>query len=279
MNSINIKRKIYLEDKLSQLNLQNTKKEETIYFISNELDLKDGGILTEEERKYLIDAYLMPIGIINKYDIDNNKTDELKLLDELSLLLAQDINTIIRRINEIRMINKELKNNPSKISKIYKSPNIPYGQLGYIEEKIDIYEDYLYKNIIEFNEKELIKMIKEKFNKMLDNIEKEELIIQKIMLPSKMVDRKITKEFIHNQTKTKIIEQFSKKETYYFPQELKLKIIKLIKTLSKDKNLYIKTSYPKEDYITITTTKKEIIPNPQFIQIEIYRLVEYCRFK
>jgi len=113
-------------------------------------------------------------------------------------------------------------------------------------------------------------MIKEKFNKMLDNIEKEELIIQKIMLPSKMVDRKITKEFIHNQTKTKIIEQFSKKETYYFPQELKLKIIKLIKTLSKDKNLYIKTSYPKEDYITITTTKKEIIPNPQFIQIEIY---------
>ena len=100
---LDIERMIYLENYI--------KENENTIMTFNEF-IKTISNFTEEERIYIITAKLLPkidfTEVITYYD--NQKfpiqVDELAFINDLSKKYSIDKNTIIKRIRQVRMINK-----------------------------------------------------------------------------------------------------------------------------------------------------------------------------
>ena len=117
-------RHIYLEDKLSKLSIMqsdNKLTERTLNILFTKLRYEDDDNLSLKDLEYLVDAYLMPFDEINKhierYDSSHPKLDAIKFIDELVSTYNVDKDKIIRRIQEVRNINKVIKleqNNKTK---------------------------------------------------------------------------------------------------------------------------------------------------------------------
>jgi len=117
-------RHIYLEDKLSKLSItqsDNKLTERTLNILFTKLRYEDDDNLSLKDLEYLVDAYLMPYDEINKhidrYDSSHPKLDAMKFIDELVSTYNVDKDKIIRRIQEVRNINKVIKleqNNKTK---------------------------------------------------------------------------------------------------------------------------------------------------------------------
>lgn len=62
---------------------------------------------------YLIDAYRMPrseiTSVIESYDNSRPKANELLLVDNLASQYGVDRNTVVRRIQEVRIVNRKEK--------------------------------------------------------------------------------------------------------------------------------------------------------------------------
>lgn len=111
-----VKRYIFLEEKLKELNLEKVTKENRIKaliefsFKIHEIFAKEGKYLNILDEEYLTYAYIMPIEEIEKeierYDNSKPKLDELKFISELVTLYNVEKYKVIRRIQEIRMINR-----------------------------------------------------------------------------------------------------------------------------------------------------------------------------
>lgn len=117
-------RHIYLEDKLSKLSIMqsdNKLTERTLNILFTKLRYEDDDNLSLKDLEYLVDAYLMPFDEINKhidrYDSSLPKLDAIKFVNELASTYNVDKDKIIRRIQEVRNINKVIKleqNNKTK---------------------------------------------------------------------------------------------------------------------------------------------------------------------
>lgn len=117
-------RHIYLEDKLSKLSIMqsdNKLTERTLNILFTKLRYEDDDNLSLKDLEYLVDAYLMPFDEINKhidrYDSSHPKLDAMKFVNELASTYNVDKDKIIRRIQEVRNINKVIKleqNNKTK---------------------------------------------------------------------------------------------------------------------------------------------------------------------
>lgn len=100
--SLEIYKKIDLENELKKLISEGKTREEAVSLLINEDDLTDAN--------YVIEAYLMPIDEIteeiNKYDNSYPKLDELEFVNNLCKKYNVDKKAIIERIRNVRVINK-----------------------------------------------------------------------------------------------------------------------------------------------------------------------------
>lgn len=103
---VNVKRKVEIEvEFLKSLNMHENRDKALTDMI-----LK---VKTIEESEYLYEVYLMPIEEISKeikrYDSSIPKLDELKFVNELCKRYNVDRKAIIKRIQNVRRINRYLK--------------------------------------------------------------------------------------------------------------------------------------------------------------------------
>ena len=79
-------------------------------------------VKTIEESEYLYEAYLMPIEEISKeikrYDSSRPRLDAVKLVDNLCERYNVDRNTIVKRIQNVRTVNRYLKLKKMELNQI-----------------------------------------------------------------------------------------------------------------------------------------------------------------
>lgn len=119
------RRNIYLEDKLSKLNITKTDNklnERELNILFTKLRYEDDETLSLKDLEYLVNAYLMPFDEIEKaierYDSSFPSLDELLFVRELAEHYNVDRHKIIKRIQEVRKIN-ELKKREEVVGKLY----------------------------------------------------------------------------------------------------------------------------------------------------------------
>jgi len=105
---LNIKRKVEIEREFAKLlNIFENRDKALKEMISE--------IRTIEESEYLYEVYLMPIeGIykeIKRYDNSCPKLDAVKFVDNLKEKYNVDRETVVKRIQNVRRINRYLKEN------------------------------------------------------------------------------------------------------------------------------------------------------------------------
>ena len=101
--SLEIYRKIELENEFERLVKEGKTREEAASILMNEDNLID--------TKYVIESYLMPIdeitSEIKRYDLSNPKLDEIEFINNLCSKYNVDRKAIVERIREVRVINKQ----------------------------------------------------------------------------------------------------------------------------------------------------------------------------
>ena len=79
-------------------------------------------VKTIEESEYLYEAYLMPIEEISKeikrYDSSSPRLDELKFVNDLCKRYNVDRRTIVKRIQNVRTVNRYLKLKKMELNQI-----------------------------------------------------------------------------------------------------------------------------------------------------------------
>ena len=79
-------------------------------------------VKTIEESEYLYEAYIMPIEEISKeikrYDSSSPRLDELKFVNDLCKRYNVDRRTIVKRIQNVRTVNRYLKLKKMELNQI-----------------------------------------------------------------------------------------------------------------------------------------------------------------
>ena len=103
---VNIKRKVEIEREFAKLLNIFENRDKALMILK---------IKTIEESEYLYEVYLMPIEEISKeikrYDSSSPKLDAVKFVDELCKRYNVDRETVVKRIQNVRRINRYLKEN------------------------------------------------------------------------------------------------------------------------------------------------------------------------
>ena len=112
---VNFKRMVEIErDFLKSLNIYENRDKALTDMI-----LK---VKTIEESEYLYEAYLMPIEEISKeikrYDSSRPRLDELKFVNDLCKRYNVDRRTIVKRIQNVRTVNRYLKLKKMELNQI-----------------------------------------------------------------------------------------------------------------------------------------------------------------
>lgn len=112
---VNFKRMVEIErDFLKSLNIYENRDKALTDMI-----LK---VKTIEESEYLYEAYLMPIEEISKeikrYDSSSPRLDELKFVNDLCKRYNVDRRTIVKRIQNVRTVNRYLKLKKMELNQI-----------------------------------------------------------------------------------------------------------------------------------------------------------------
>ena len=112
---VNFKRMVEIErDFLKSLNMYENRDKALTDMI-----LK---VKTIEESEYLYEAYLMPIEEISKeikrYDSSSPRLDELKFVNDLCKRYNVDRRTIVKRIQNVRTVNRYLKLKKMELNQI-----------------------------------------------------------------------------------------------------------------------------------------------------------------
>ena len=127
-----IKRKMFLEEKITELkveypNFKELEYEQMLSFIANKMNSEKKVCLSYSDWQYFNKACFLPFDEIKeeliKYDKSSPKMDELRFVNVLSKKYNVDIDTIISRIQEIRQLTKlEKKFNRESNFNIFSCP-------------------------------------------------------------------------------------------------------------------------------------------------------------
>lgn len=122
-----IKRMLCLENKISKLKSKYSinnfsdnalDMEKALSFLFDKITLEEHEILSLEEYGYFIRACLIPLEDIKKeikkYDSSSPKMDEIKFIDDLSKKYNVGIFMVMRRIRDLRKIQKNDDNQKQK---------------------------------------------------------------------------------------------------------------------------------------------------------------------